>query len=35
VLDQMVKQGLVVVSDVDVIKYSHAQLLPETQEVQK
>ncbi len=35
VLDQMVKQGLVVMSDVDVIKYSHAQLLPEKQEVQK
>ena len=28
VLDQMVKQGLVVLSDVDVIKYSHAQPLP-------
>jgi PII-like signaling protein len=35
VLDQMVKQGLVVLSDVDVIKYSHAQPLPEAQEVQK
>lgn len=35
VLDQMVKQGLVVLSDVDVIKYSHAQPLPETQEAQK
>jgi len=31
VLDQMVKQGLVVLSDVDVIKYSHAQPLPGTQ----
>jgi PII-like signaling protein len=35
VLDQMVKQGLVVLSDVDIIKYSRAQPLPETQEVQK
>ena len=35
VLDQMVKQGLVVLSDVDVIKYSHAQPLPETQEARK
>jgi PII-like signaling protein len=35
VLDQMVKQGLVVLSDVDVIKYTHAQPLPETQEAQK
>ncbi len=35
VLDQMVKQGLVVLSDVDVIKYSHAQPLPETHEAQK
>jgi PII-like signaling protein len=35
VLDQMVKQGLVVLSDVDVIKYSHAQPLPEVQETQK
>jgi PII-like signaling protein len=47
VLDQMVQQGLVVLSDVDVIKYSHAQPLPspqradvgdagpETQEAQK
>jgi PII-like signaling protein len=35
VLDQMVKQGLVVLSDVDVIKYSHAQPVPEAQEVQK
>ncbi len=32
VLDQMVKQGLVVLSDVDVIKYSHAQPLPGGQE---
>jgi PII-like signaling protein len=35
VLDEMVKQGLIVLSDVDVIKYSHAQPLPETQEAQK
>jgi len=35
VLDRMVQQGLVVLSDVDVIKYSHAQLFPETQEAQK
>ena len=35
VLDQMVKQGLVVLSDVDVIKYSHAQPLPDAQEVPK
>lgn len=35
VLDQMVKQGLVALSDVDVIKYSHAQPLPHAQEVQK
>lgn len=35
VLDQMVKQGLVVLSDVDVIKYSHAQPVTEVQEVQK
>ena len=35
VLDQMVKQGLVVLSDVDVIRYSHAaQHLPEAREVQ-
>jgi PII-like signaling protein len=32
VLDQMVKQGLVVLSDCDVIKYSHAQPVPVTQE---
>jgi len=32
VLDQMVKQGLVVLSDVDVIKYSHGQPLPASQE---
>lgn len=31
VLDQMVKQGLVVLSDVDVIKYSHGQALPSSQ----
>ena len=35
VLDQMVKQGLVVMSDVDVIKYSHAQPLPGAQETRK
>ncbi len=35
VLDQMVKQGLVALSDVDVIKYSHAQPLAVTQEAQK
>jgi len=35
VLDQMVKQGVVVLSDVDVIKYTHAQPLSETQEKQK
>ena len=34
VLDQMVKQGLVVLTDVDIIKYSHAQPLPEAQEAQ-
>jgi len=32
VLDQMVQQGLIVLSDVDIIKYSHAQPLPEAQE---
>ena len=32
VLDQMVKQGLVAMSDVEVIKYSHAQLLPDAAE---
>jgi PII-like signaling protein len=35
VLDQMVKQGMVVMSDVDVIKYSHAQPLPEARETRK
>jgi PII-like signaling protein len=35
VLDRMVKQGLVVLSDVDVIKYSHAQPLPKGQETEK
>jgi PII-like signaling protein len=35
VLDRMVKQGLVVLSDVDVIKYSHAQPLPGAQETRK
>jgi PII-like signaling protein len=35
VLDRMVKQGLVVLSDVDVIKYSHAQPLPDGQEAQQ
>jgi PII-like signaling protein len=34
VLDRMVKQGLVVLSDVDVIKYSHAQPLPDGREAQ-
>lgn len=32
VLDQMVKQGLVVMSDAEVIKYSHAASLPEKEE---
>ena len=32
VLDQIVKQGLVVLSDVDVMKYSHAESLPASQE---
>ena len=35
VLDQMVQQGLVALSDVDIIKYSHAQPLAEEQETQK
>jgi uncharacterized protein len=35
VLDQMVLQGLVVLSDADVIKYSHAQPLADTTEVQQ
>lgn len=35
ILDKMVKQGLVALSDVDVIKYSHAQPLPEEQGTQK
>lgn len=35
VLDQMIQQDLVALSDVDVIKYSHVQPLPETQEAQK
>jgi len=35
VLDRMVQQGLVVLSDVDVIKYSNAQPLPQVQEAQK
>ena len=34
VLDQMVLQGLVVLSDADVIKYSHAQPLPDAQETE-
>ena len=34
VLDKMVLQGLVVLSDVDIIKYSHAQPLPEAQEAE-
>ena len=35
VLDRMVTQGLVVLSDVDVIKYSHAQPLQESQEARR
>ncbi len=35
VLDQMVQQGLVALSDVDVIKYSYSPPLPEAQEAQK
>jgi PII-like signaling protein len=35
VLDHMVKQGLVVLSDVEVIKYSHAAALPEKEEKSK
>ena len=35
VLDQMVKQGLVVLSDVDVIRYSHAPPLADKQEARK
>jgi PII-like signaling protein len=35
VLDQMVQQGLVVLSDVDIIKYSHAQPASDTEEAQK
>jgi PII-like signaling protein len=35
ILDQMVKQGLVVLSEVDVIKYSSGQPTREAQEVQK
>jgi len=35
VLDDMVQQGIVVLSDVDVIKYSHGQPLPEMQEKEK
>ena len=35
VLDQMVLQGLVVLSDVDIIKYSHAQPLPDEEEAQR
>jgi PII-like signaling protein len=35
VLDQMVKQGLVVMSDVEVIKYCHTQPLPEAQETRE
>ncbi len=35
ILDQMVKQGLVVLSDVDIIKYSHAQPLPDVKEPKK
>ncbi len=35
VLDQMVKQGVVALSDVEVIKYSHAQPLPEAGEARE
>ncbi len=35
VLDQIVQQGLVVLSDVDIIKYSPAQPLPQAQEAEK
>ena len=35
VLDQMVLQGLVVLSDVDIIKYSHAQPLSEMEETER
>ena len=35
VLDQMVLQGLVVLSDVDIIKYSHAQPVPDAEEAQR
>ena len=35
VLDQMVKQGIVVLSEVDVIKYTHAQPLSQPQEKEK
>jgi PII-like signaling protein len=35
VLDQMVQQGLVVFSDVDIIKYSHVQPLRDTQEAER
>jgi PII-like signaling protein len=35
VLDQMVLQGLVVLSDVDIIKYSHAQPVPDAEEARK
>ncbi len=35
VLDQMVKQGLVVMSDAEVIKYSHAAPLPDKEEKPK
>jgi PII-like signaling protein len=35
VLDQMVLQGLVAVSDVDIITYAHAQALPDAEETRK
>jgi PII-like signaling protein len=35
ILDQMVKQGLVALSDVDVIKYSHAQPLADPKDTKK
>jgi PII-like signaling protein len=35
VLDDMVQQGIVVLSDADIIKYSPGQPLPEVREKQK
>lgn len=35
VLDQMVNQGLVALSNVDIIKYSHAQPVAEAEEAEK